>query len=457
MDSSHVQKLSQTLFDSIGPRLTGSPGTRARERLGRSTCTSRGASTRGASSTARGAAGGAASSHIDLVAPRVRSLEGTMLAWSPGTKGKPVKAPVIVLPEVRRQHRVREMAAAGEGQDRHAVAGVAHVPAVVRTGSAGPRRSRWRAWTRSSRRCSRTGRDRPTAPDSTKLYRGTGYSLALGTGTLGMRLEKAGVVGMITSRTKLSGFPNPFAGADDGRGGRGFGRGGTPGPASARGGGGPGASITAGGTEPAGGRGGRGGGRGGGGTTGTGGWGTIEVFESVQHDRARGHAHLRGLRPASSVSPRTIRSPCVRLDLDAQLLGEQPVFNTIADDQGHREAGRIRDALGALRFVGRIVRRDGQRHRHDDGDGGDAHSETGLSASEADDHGRPLGERGAGAQRLDGVHRRSSRGHEGAAGAVQPGQRHGARAVGVVVGPHRHRPPPQGVVREAAAAFTPTA
>ena len=26
MDSSHVQQLSQVLFDSIGPRLTGSPG-----------------------------------------------------------------------------------------------------------------------------------------------------------------------------------------------------------------------------------------------------------------------------------------------------------------------------------------------------------------------------------------------------------------------------------------------
>ena len=29
MDSSHVQQLSQTLFDSIGPRLTGSPGIRS--------------------------------------------------------------------------------------------------------------------------------------------------------------------------------------------------------------------------------------------------------------------------------------------------------------------------------------------------------------------------------------------------------------------------------------------
>jgi carboxypeptidase Q len=28
MDSSHVQQLSQALFDSVGPRLTGSPGLR---------------------------------------------------------------------------------------------------------------------------------------------------------------------------------------------------------------------------------------------------------------------------------------------------------------------------------------------------------------------------------------------------------------------------------------------
>ena len=67
-------------------------------------------------------------------------------------------------------------------------------------------------------------------PDSTKLYRGTGYSLALGTGTLGMRLEKAGVLATISSRPKLAGFPNPFAvpGAG-GRGGRGGGRGGPAG------------------------------------------------------------------------------------------------------------------------------------------------------------------------------------------------------------------------------------
>jgi len=39
-------------------------------------------------------------SHIDLMQPRSRTLEGTMLAWSPGTGGRPVRAPVIALPEV---------------------------------------------------------------------------------------------------------------------------------------------------------------------------------------------------------------------------------------------------------------------------------------------------------------------------------------------------------------------
>ena len=48
---------------------------------------------------APGRGGSAASSHIDLIAPRVRSLEGMILAWSPGTKGKPVDAPVMILPD----------------------------------------------------------------------------------------------------------------------------------------------------------------------------------------------------------------------------------------------------------------------------------------------------------------------------------------------------------------------
>ena len=60
MDSSHTWDLAQTFFDSIGPRLTGTPqGTRG-ERLGDEDVPRVGHRRRAASSTARGAAGGAA-------------------------------------------------------------------------------------------------------------------------------------------------------------------------------------------------------------------------------------------------------------------------------------------------------------------------------------------------------------------------------------------------------------
>src|SRR5262249_47659217 len=78
-------------------------------------------------------------------------------------------------------------------------------------------------------------------PDSTKRYRGTGYTLSLGTGSLGLRLEQAGAAAIVTSRTKLGGFPNPFGSPTPNRP---FGPPAPTGPAGARGGG-PAASLAA--------------------------------------------------------------------------------------------------------------------------------------------------------------------------------------------------------------------
>jgi carboxypeptidase Q len=96
-ERSQLVPLAQALLDSIGPRLTGTPGIRAgndwlveryrawgiaarNERYGSWQAWRRGPT------------------HVDLVQPRLRSLEATMLAWSPGTAG-PVTGPVVALPQ----------------------------------------------------------------------------------------------------------------------------------------------------------------------------------------------------------------------------------------------------------------------------------------------------------------------------------------------------------------------
>lgn len=320
MVKSEAQKLSQALMDSIGPRLTGSPGMTAASDWVLSKYKEWGIEGRKEKyGTWRGWRRGI--SHIDLVAPRVRSLEGMMLAWSPGTKGTPVTAEAIILPKFADSTEFVKWLPQARGK-------------IVMLSPGWPTCRPSEDWARWSTRESAARMDSAVAimnrewaasPDSNKLYRGTGYSMGLGTGTLGMRLEKAGVVGTITSRTKFT-FTNPLqqANAGGGRGGPpgGGGRGGAgPGPASARGGG-PAASAAA-----------AGGGRGGVPGAGSGGWGTIEVFETYNT-----------VAPAVTLTcedyglvyrlAENKQKPRVKLDLDASLLGEVPAFNTIGVIKG---------------------------------------------------------------------------------------------------------------------------
>lgn len=98
MDSSRAGRFAQTLTDSIGPRLTGTPGIEAGQRWLVRTYQQMGVTARNERyGTWKGWRRGV--THVDLVAPRVRSLDATMLAWSPGTKGV-VEGGVIELPDV---------------------------------------------------------------------------------------------------------------------------------------------------------------------------------------------------------------------------------------------------------------------------------------------------------------------------------------------------------------------
>jgi len=99
-DSSQLPHLAQVLFDSLGPRLTASPEMTAAQNWLLAIYNSWGITARKEQygtwrSWRRGP------THVDLVAPRPRSLEATMLAWSPGTpRGRPVRGAVVILPDV---------------------------------------------------------------------------------------------------------------------------------------------------------------------------------------------------------------------------------------------------------------------------------------------------------------------------------------------------------------------
>ncbi len=97
-DKSQVARLGQVLLDSIGPRLTASPGHQSAVEWLQQVY-------RGWGVTARAERYGTwrawrrEHTRLDLIAPRFRTLEATMLAWSPGTRG-PVEGDVVILPEV---------------------------------------------------------------------------------------------------------------------------------------------------------------------------------------------------------------------------------------------------------------------------------------------------------------------------------------------------------------------
>jgi hypothetical protein len=99
MSRSRLEPLAQALLDSVGPRLTASPGMERAQDWAVRMLRSWGVDARRERyGTWEGWERGP--SHVDLVSPRVRSLEGRILAWSPGTGGRPVEAGVTFLPQI---------------------------------------------------------------------------------------------------------------------------------------------------------------------------------------------------------------------------------------------------------------------------------------------------------------------------------------------------------------------
>ncbi|MBS1488945.1 MAG: M20/M25/M40 family metallo-hydrolase [Bacteroidetes bacterium] len=98
-ENSQLEKLGHELFDGIGPRLVGSPKMQQAHDWAVSKYTGWGISARNEKwGEWRGWERGI--THIDMVSPWIKSLAGTQLAWSPGTKGKTITGEVVILPEV---------------------------------------------------------------------------------------------------------------------------------------------------------------------------------------------------------------------------------------------------------------------------------------------------------------------------------------------------------------------
>lgn len=98
-ENSQLEKFATELMDGIGPRLVGTPKMQQAHDWAVSTYTSLGISAHNEKwGEWRGWERGI--THIDMIAPWVKTLEGTQLAWSPGTGGKNVTADVVIIPDV---------------------------------------------------------------------------------------------------------------------------------------------------------------------------------------------------------------------------------------------------------------------------------------------------------------------------------------------------------------------
>src|SRR5207253_2598283 len=88
-ENSQLEKLAHELFDVIGPRLVGTPQMKQANDWAVAKYTSWGINAKNEQwGEWRGWERGV--SHIDMVYPRVKSLEGMQLAWSPSTAGKTI-------------------------------------------------------------------------------------------------------------------------------------------------------------------------------------------------------------------------------------------------------------------------------------------------------------------------------------------------------------------------------
>ncbi|HEY9229203.1 MAG TPA: M20/M25/M40 family metallo-hydrolase [Gemmatimonadaceae bacterium] len=99
IEQSQLERLAQVLVDSIGPRLSGSPGFQSAVEWLEKTYQGFGVPVRRERyGTWRGWRAGP--THLDMIAPRSQTLDVELLAWSPSTGGRAIEGDVVAIPDL---------------------------------------------------------------------------------------------------------------------------------------------------------------------------------------------------------------------------------------------------------------------------------------------------------------------------------------------------------------------
>jgi len=186
MENSQVYALAQALLDSVGPRLTGTPGQQAAHDWAVRMYESWGIDARNEQyGTWRGWRRGI--SHVDLLEPRVRSLEGMLLGWSGGTpNGQPVEGEVIAMPEFTTEAEVEAWLPSVAGK----FVAIAYAEPTCRPDD------QWREYARPSD-FQQMSADRQRERGEWNNAR---FLVAPGNAGIQQRLEAAGALGLFESR-----------------------------------------------------------------------------------------------------------------------------------------------------------------------------------------------------------------------------------------------------------------
>jgi carboxypeptidase Q len=197
--NSQLEKLGHELMDGIGPRLVGTPQMKQANDWAIAKYASWGIAARNEKwGEWKGWQRGV--THIDMVHPWVKTLEGTQLAWSPSTGGKTITAEVIILADLPDSLAFQKWLPAVKGK-------FVHISVNQPTGRAD---YNWQEFgTSESVEKMKKARTAQTQAWNQRIQK-TGYTAR----TLPGALEKAGAAGVIASNWSAGFGVNKIFGAN---------------------------------------------------------------------------------------------------------------------------------------------------------------------------------------------------------------------------------------------------